>query len=203
MKFQFQNNRIEHLRSNNFSNLAKWFSAILSDFKLSFFHEPTNLWEDLLEFKQEHFHGELDEQLGNCDRNHHSAFVLLFLCFFVGLVLIKEHEFQRNKNVHFEEVNKRRRLKLWLLALLFFLHGHELFIEQHEVAVDGIFRLEIVQILCQLIFLFGFFLFFIFFIRILLLSFLIESSGSSDKFGMELIKTMLCNVLLNVGCTFW
>lgn len=104
--------------------------------------------------------------------------------------------------MHFEEIDQRGWLKLWLLTLLLFLHGHKFFIEQHEVSVDGIFGFEIIQILIMLVFLFIFFLIFVFLIRLLILSFLGEGSGRFDELGVELIESVLWDVLFNVGGAF-
>ena len=108
MEFKLQNNSVKHFRSYNFSDLAKRFSSILSDFELSLFHESTNFGEDLLELKEEHFHGELDKHFGDGDRNHHSASVFLFFGFLVGFIFVEEHEFQRDEDVHFEEIDQGR-----------------------------------------------------------------------------------------------
>jgi hypothetical protein len=59
-----------------------------------------------LELKEEHFHGEFDEKFGDSDRNHHSASVFLFFGLLVGFVFVEEHKFQRDEDVHFEEIDQ-------------------------------------------------------------------------------------------------
>lgn len=154
-----------------------------------------------MELKQEHLHWELDQHFCNGHRNHHSAFVFFFFGLLARLVFVEKHEFERNKNVKLEEVDKGCVLLLGVCLLLLFLllHGHQLAIKIHEISVDSFLLLEVFQVSSELVLLLFFIVVtFLIFLEILLVHF----SSILNQFRMEFIKPVLCDVFLDVTSAF-